>query len=102
MDIDPVVGGHYRLLMETDEYVGSNEGRFIEVIPDSALRYTWEWNSDGNVSEIKVEFTDEEDGGTRVDLTHSGLADAQAVASHASGWDSYIEGFQRHIAESGS
>jgi uncharacterized protein YndB with AHSA1/START domain len=33
MDIDPIVGGHYRLIMETPDFNGKNEGRFCWLNP---------------------------------------------------------------------
>ena len=56
MDINPVVGGHYRLVVKSDEWDTQNEGKFLEVEENKHLRYTWEWNQDGDVTEIEVTF----------------------------------------------
>jgi uncharacterized protein YndB with AHSA1/START domain len=96
MDIDPVVGGHYRLTAEMPGYVGKNEGKFLAVEPGRHLRYTWEWNQDGKVSEIDVTFVDSGDGST-VTLVHSGFADQDSVDSHDSGWDSYANGLREFL-----
>ena len=93
MDIKPVVGGHYRLLMETPEFNSRNEGKFLIVEPGQHVRYTWEWNGDGEVTEIDVTFT-VNDEGTSVDILHTGFQKQESVDNHASGWDSYIAGFQ--------
>ncbi|MFT5500120.1 MAG: hypothetical protein ACI88G_000246, partial [Woeseiaceae bacterium] len=66
MDINPVVGGHYRLTAEMPGYVGKNEGEFLIVEAEQHIRYTWEWNGDGDVSEIDVTFS-ATPAGTRVD-----------------------------------
>ena len=47
MDIEPFVGGHYRLIMDTPEFSGKNEGEFSLVEPQQRVVYTWEWNGDG-------------------------------------------------------
>ncbi|MCF2946696.1 SRPBCC domain-containing protein [Paraglaciecola aquimarina] len=92
MDILPEVGGHYRLIMKSPEYTSSNEGRFLIAEPESHLRYTWEWNKDGEITEIDVRFTSIPEG-TEIQLQHSGFKKQQSADIHASGWDSYIIGF---------
>lgn len=96
MDIDPVVGGHYRLTAEMPGYVGRNEGKFLSVEPGKHLRYTWEWNGDGEISEIDVTYS-AIDGGTRIDLVHSGFEKTESVEPHSEGWDSYIAGFTEFL-----
>ncbi len=96
MDILPEVGGHYRLIMETPEFTGRNEGTFSRLEPEQRVTYTWEWNGDGEVTEIDVRF-EESDTGTRVSLTHSGFTKDESVSNHNTGWDSYIEGFINHL-----
>ena len=99
-DVLPLVGGHYRLLMETDDMTLKNEGVFSIVVPEQQVVYTWEWNNDGEVSTIDVRFI-ETAFGTRIELTHSGFEKAESVDQHDSGWDSYIEGFTAHLKEKG-
>lgn len=97
MDILPEVGGHYRLIMETPDFTGKNEGSFSIVEENRRLVYTWEWNGDGEVTTIDVSFT-ETDGGTQVDLVHTGFSKEQSVADHDTGWDNYIEGYTNFLA----
>ena len=96
MDINPEVGGHYRLIMESPEFTARNEGKFLLVEPGKHIVYTWEWNSDGEVSEIDVEFTDTRTG-TGIKIVHSGFLSAESVSNHDRGWDSYIEGFKAFL-----
>ncbi|MEM7445605.1 MAG: SRPBCC domain-containing protein [Pseudomonadota bacterium] len=96
MDIDPVAGGHYRLIMESPEFSARSEGVFSRVEPNQRLTYSWEWNGDGEVSEIDVVFTQHPDG-TVISLTHSGFEKEQSRDMHATGWDSYAEGLTRHL-----
>ncbi len=98
MDIDPRVGGRYRLLIDTADFTAKNEGKFSRVEPLSRLTYTWEWNKDGEVSTIDVRFTSVESG-TQVDIVHSGFSSQESMSVHDSGWDSYIEGFSKHLAD---
>jgi len=91
MDINPVVGGHYRLIMKSREYTGMNEGTFSVVEPGKRVVYSWEWNKDGEVTQIEVNFRS--DGtGTAVHILHSGFEKEESVETHDSGWDSYVAG----------
>lgn len=98
MDIEPIVGGHYRLIMKSADFEAKNEGRFLLVEPGRHIRYTWEWNNDGEVSEIDVTFTETE-AGTRIEIHHSGFDKPESVEIHATGWDNYIAGLERFIGD---
>lgn len=97
MDVRPEVGGHYRLIMEMPDFVGRNEGEFLVVEPGRRVVYTWEWNGDGEVTTIEVQFG-ETDAGTRVELTHSGFTRKESLENHESGWDSYCSGLSDFLA----
>ena len=96
MDINPVVGGHYRLIMETSDFSGRNEGVFSLVEPGVRLCYSWEWNNDGERTEIDVRFSATSTG-CRVTLLHAGFASLDSAQRDDSRWDSYIEGFTAHL-----
>lgn len=78
--------------METPEFTSKNEGVFTRFEPNQRVTYSWEWNHDGEVSEIDVRFSDEAVG-TLVEISHTGFQKETSRAMHHSGWDSYIEGF---------
>lgn len=99
MDINPVVGGHYRLLMEMPDRSAKNEGKFLAVDPGKHVRYTWEWNGDGEVSEIDVKFKSIASG-TLIELEHHGFHNQDSANMHDSGWDRYIAGFKEFLAAS--
>jgi len=91
MDINPVVGGHYRLIVKDDQWDTRNEGEFLEVEENRQLRYTWEWNKDGDVTEIDVTFV-AAPAGTRLTLVHRGFKSQESYDNHDAGWDGYITG----------
>jgi len=96
MDIKAEIGGHYRLFMQGPDFSASNEGFFSLVEPNRQLVYSWEWNKDGEVTQIDVRFNRDGDGngdGTIVDIRHSGFNNSDSQKNHDMGWDSYIEGF---------
>ncbi|MDO8655408.1 MAG: SRPBCC domain-containing protein [bacterium] len=71
---------------------GSILGTNLEVVPDKKLVQTWRedtWDVDSRVA-----FTLTPDGnGTRVDLTHEDVPDAE-YDDIAEGWNIYLEGGQ--------
>ncbi len=100
MDVQPRVGGHYRLTAQNDTLTMHNEGRFIEVTPNAHLRYTWQWSGpeevDEEVTEIEVTFSAHENG-TQVRLQHRGFLSAESRTNHDNGWNSYIKGLRAFI-----
>ena len=94
LDLNPVVGGHIKLFMETPEKTASAEGIFFLVEPDRRIRYTWEWNRDGEITEIQVTFEDYE-AGTHVTLLHSGFQSEESRDRHIEGWDNYVGGLEK-------
>ena len=89
MDIDPVVGGHYRLLVKDEQWDTRNEGTFLAVEEGKHLRYTWEWDNNGDVTEIDVRF-EACPAGTRLLLVHSGFESQESCDNHSAGWDGHF------------
>ena len=89
-DLDPTPGGIYRC----DVIPGHTaRGEFVELDPPHRLVFTWGWENESAVppgtSTIEVELTPEGDG-TRLHFVHRDLPGAEAVESHAHGWDHYL------------
>jgi uncharacterized protein YndB with AHSA1/START domain len=68
-------------------------GEFVELDKPNRLVYTWGWDGNDGVppgsSTIEVELTPQGDG-TSLHFLHKDLPSAEAVASHAHGWDHYL------------
>jgi uncharacterized protein YndB with AHSA1/START domain len=68
-------------------------GAFREVVPVHRLAYSFGWDDSEAVppgsSLIEIDLLDE-NGGTRMRMTHSGLPDAAQCANHAAGWAHYL------------
>ena len=93
MDVQPEVGGHYRLFVETPDGVTGTDGVFEVVEPEQRLVYGWAWDG-GPSSRIEVDFEDAGaalPGGTRFHLRHTELENDDAIAAHDAGWDAYVE-----------
>jgi uncharacterized protein YndB with AHSA1/START domain len=69
------------------------EGRFTEVIPVHRLAYSFGGQEDDKMppgsSLIEIDLIEQE-GGTLLRMTHSGLPDAEHRAAHEEGWMHYF------------
>lgn len=85
-------GGLYRV-----EVIPGNtaSGEFVEIDPPRRLVYTWGWETGSDAvppGSTTVEFELIESGdGTLLRFSHRDLPMAEATASHAHGWDHYLE-----------
>jgi uncharacterized protein YndB with AHSA1/START domain len=83
---DPVVGGRYRIHMQSSEGDHVAFGEYLEVDAGRKLVYTWSWE-DGHVSNSRVTVRFHPVGQkTLVELMHELLPDAGSAASHEEGW----------------
>ena len=96
MEIEPRVGGAYRLIMTGNVVMN---GVFSRVLENQALTYSWQWHGSSEATEVNVRFTPSEKG-TDVHIVHSGFESDDSYDNHASGWDSYINGFVLHLENS--
>ena len=89
-NIEPHPGGIY-LLNVTGKDIA--RGEFTEVIPVHRLAYSFGWEGNDTVppgsSLIEIDLLDQE-GGTLLRMTHSGLPDARECANHEKGWAHYL------------
>ena len=90
-ELEPRPGGVYRC-----EVIPGHTalGEFVELDPPRRLVFTWGWDGQEAVppgtSTIEVELTPEGEG-TSVRFVHKDLPNAEQVASHAHGWDHYLD-----------
>jgi uncharacterized protein YndB with AHSA1/START domain len=72
---------------------GRARGVFREVVPVHRLAYSFGWEGDDVVppgsSLIEIDLIDQ-DGGTLLRMTHTGLPDATQCANHKRGWAHYL------------
>jgi len=68
-------------------------GTFREVVPVHRLAYSFGWEGRDDVppgsSLVEIDLIDNE-GGTLLRMTHSGLPNEEMCASHAEGWAHYL------------
>ena len=72
---------------------------YLIVIPNKHIRYTWEWNNDGEITEIDVKFSNGRQGNDNchIELEHIGFQKETSRKMHDDGWDNYISGFEKHL-----
>lgn len=88
---EPREGGPYRVEVIPGHIAG---GEFIELDAPRRLVLSWGWEGEDAVpvGSSRLEFTLTPEGdGTRLHFVHSGLPSAESAASHAHGWDHYLE-----------
>ena len=89
---EPHPGGLY-LIKGVGASSNTARGTFREVVPVHRLAYSFGWEGGAEVppgsSLIEIDLI-ERDGGTLLRMTHSGLPNAEQVASHNKGWAHYL------------
>ena len=75
------------------------EGVFSEFAENERVTYSWNWAGSDESTEVDVAFRKHPDG-TEVEITHAGFESSTSYDNHASGWDSYIDGFAAHLKSS--
>jgi glutathione S-transferase len=103
--VDARVGGRYRVVMRArDGSIFIVGGAYREIESPRRLVYTWQWEGETMPKVetlITLTFT-ERDGGTQLDMHHSGFPDAGMRDAHASGWSSTFNRLTDLLDERGS
>jgi len=89
-ELEPRPAGKYRVTFAGD--YGTAAGKFVEVVPNRRVVFTWGWEGNENVppGTSTVEIDLEPQGkGTRLRLVHRGLPEAE-IKAHADGWDFFL------------
>ena len=92
---DARVGGSWRIEMQSrDGSLFVTGGQYRELQRPSKLVYTWKWEGENSPMpnvETQVEVSlREADGGTELNMSHSGFPAAAASAGHSQGWNSSL------------
>ena len=89
---EPRSGGIY-LLKGVGRATRTARGAFREVVPVHRLAYSFGWENDPEVppnsSLVEIDLIDQE-GGTLVKMTHTGLPNASQCRGHNRGWAHYL------------
>jgi uncharacterized protein YndB with AHSA1/START domain len=89
-DLDAQPGGTFRCEVIPGHIA---RGEYVEIDKPNRLVFTWGWDGSGDVppgsSTIVIELASDGDG-TSLRFVHKDLPNAEAIASHAHGWDHYL------------
>jgi uncharacterized protein YndB with AHSA1/START domain len=89
-DLDTKPGGIFRCEVIPGHIA---RGEYVEIDKPNRIVFTWGWDGNEGVppgsSTIEIELAPEGDG-TSLHFVHKDLPNAEAVASHAHGWDHYL------------
>jgi uncharacterized protein YndB with AHSA1/START domain len=89
-DLDTQPGGIFRCEVIPGHIA---RGEYVEIDKPNKLVFTWGWDGSDDVppgsSTIVIELATAGDG-TSLRFVHKDLPNAEAIASHAHGWDHYL------------
>ena len=89
-DLDTQPGGIFRCEVIPGHIA---RGEYVEIDKPNKLVFTWGWDGSEDVppgsSTIEIELASDGDG-TSLRFVHQDLPNAEAIASHAHGWDHYL------------
>lgn len=91
-EIDARPGGFVRITMPGGQVAS---GRFVEVIPEQKLVFTWGWEGDAppvppGSTTVLIELEPDQ-AGTMLRLTHSALTPPPVAEHHRDGWERYLD-----------
>ena len=72
IEVEPKVNGFLKLIVESPQGTSVMQGKFRTVSYPTQLIYSWEWNNDGEITQITVDFNELTDG-TEIVIVHSGF-----------------------------
>ena len=106
VSVDARVGGRYRVEMKgRDGSIHTAGGVYREVRRPEFLAFTWQWENGSvpaNVQTLVEVRLLEKDGGTELQMRHSGFPAAAARDGHLSGWQSVINRLSDFVDARGS
>ncbi len=93
---DVRVGGQYKLFVEMENFTAIMTAEYLKIEPGRKLRYSWEWNDDGEETTVEVDFIPEAEGCV-VRVTQGAFEKQESLDRHAFGWENYFDGLERQL-----
>ena len=92
VEADARVGGRFRIVMKGPDCDHEHTGEYLVVDRPRRLVFTWiSQATQGRPTTVSVELRARGRGETELTLTHEGLPDDAAAASHRSGWGDIVQ-----------
>lgn len=93
--MDVSIGGKYLFHMQAPNgKIHTLEGRYVEIVPNEKLSFTWKWVTDGDDSEetlVTIDFVDK-DNKTELVITHANFSTMKEAKKHNNSWTNSLEG----------
>jgi uncharacterized protein YndB with AHSA1/START domain len=96
---DVKVGGTFRIHMVSAKGEHFAIGKYNEIIPNSRLQFTWEWENYAMPDSVVTVSFEDLGAATRLTLVHEGLPDEEDLQQHTHGWNSLVEKFAEMIEQ---
>jgi uncharacterized protein YndB with AHSA1/START domain len=99
-EVDLHVGGHYRIgMIAPDGSPHTVAGRYIQIVPNQKLAFTWQWQVGGstpNETTVTLDFT-ESNNVTTLTLTHTHFPTTESKDHHQQGWTGVLDRLKRNL-----
>lgn len=92
------IGGQYRYVMQEPE--GDQHiilGEFLEIIEDSQLSFSWQWEGAPNKTRVDIYFEKLDDSHSSLKLVHSEFLEQEACDKHQMGWNGCLANLHNNI-----
>ena len=102
VQVDPRVGGQYRIVMiSPDRRTLIGFGTYVEIVPNKKIVCTWNWEkgeawADIGETILTLEFR-EKGSATELTLTHKDFPAADMKDGHFAGWNGTLSRFRKLI-----
>ena len=96
IEVDPKVGGHFRLYAGSESQSFVMEGEFLELVPNQKIVYQWQWLGVEERTKVTVIFNPHQEGCT-LELLHEGFKFEDSLERHSAGWQSYVPSLEQLI-----
>jgi uncharacterized protein YndB with AHSA1/START domain len=98
-EADVRVGGHYAIMMKTQDGVEHNVGGvYREVVPGEKLVFTWAWRSTPERESLVTVVLKADGDHTIMTFTHEQFFDEDARDRHNHGWGGAFEKLEKYFA----
>lgn len=94
LDSHAVPGGEYSVTMQGHGRAYTAYGNYVEVKEPRRVSFTWEWESDPEVTLVTVDLLPAGPDGTELVLSQEGFVNEAEAREHEEGWASAL----RHLS----
>ncbi len=97
--LDPRVGGSYRIVMKSQTREYDHTGEYLVIEPPSRLVFTWISRSTDNQPTLVTVELFERGSSCELVLTHERFLKPEAVRHHKGGWGQIVERLATHCQQ---